>query len=93
MKITSIRYQISRIMKDIDFCVYVLPKCTSEVYFTATRCLLTVPYLACHAKKYSSAASGCPISVKDTQKIQFPMTRPLRPCIFSNGAVIAISGS
>jgi hypothetical protein len=58
-----------------------------------TACLLTEPYFACQAKKYRSAAKGCPMSVKETQKIQFPMIFPLIPFIFSSGAVMAISGN
>src|SRR5947209_13180567 len=55
--------------------------------------LLTFPYFACHAKKYSKAANGCPISTKLTQNIQFPITFPVIPSIFARGAVIDISGT
>lgn len=55
--------------------------------------LLTLPYLACQAKKYRSAPSGCPTRQKLTQKMQFPMTLPSGPRIFSNGAVRLINGS
>lgn len=54
---------------------------------------LTLPYLACHAKKYSSAPRGCPTRQKLTQKMQFPIVLPSGSRFFSNGAVMAINGS
>ena len=60
---------------------------------TGNHIRLTVPYLACQAKKYSRAASGCPINVNDTQNIQLPTILPLIPFIFSKGLVRAMRGS
>jgi hypothetical protein len=54
--------------------------------------LLTLPYFACHAKKYSSAAKGWPTKQKLTQKMQFPAILPLILCIFSKGMVAMIMG-
>jgi hypothetical protein len=36
----------------------------------------SLPYLACQAKKYNSAARGWPIKTNDTQKIVLPMIFP-----------------
>lgn len=54
---------------------------------------LTLPYLACQAKKYRRAPSGWPTRQKLTQKMQLPITLPDGPRIFSNGVVSAIKGS
>lgn len=54
--------------------------------------LLTLPYFACHAKKYNSAASGWPTRQKLTQKMQFPKILPFAPSIFSSGNVTYIIG-
>jgi len=54
--------------------------------------LLTLPYLACQAKKYNSAANGCPTRQKLTQNIQLPVTFPFVPCILSRGKVPLIRG-
>ena len=54
--------------------------------------LLTVPYLACQAKKYSNAAKGWPTRQKLTQNTQLPMTFPVTPWAFSSGTVAAING-
>lgn len=54
---------------------------------------LTLPYLACHAKKYNSAPSGCPTRQKLTQKMQLPIVLPKGSRIFSKGAVRAIKGN
>ena len=51
--------------------------------------LLTLPYLACQAKKYSNAANGCPTRQKLIQKMQLPMTLPCR----SRGNVAVMRGS
>lgn len=55
--------------------------------------LLTLPYLACHAKKYKSAPRGCPTTQKLTQKNEFPMALPSGLLNFSKGAVTKINGS
>lgn len=54
---------------------------------------LTLPYFACQAKKYSNAPKGWPTRQKLTQKMELPITFPVGSWIFSNGAVIMISGS
>src|SRR5256885_14869866 len=54
--------------------------------------MLPFPYFACHAKKYSNTANGCPISTKLTQNIQLPITLPVIPSISARGAVIEVSG-
>lgn len=56
-------------------------------------CLLTLPYLACQAKKYSSAPSGWPTRQKLSQKTQLPIIFPAWPFILSKGSVAAIRGS
>ena len=55
--------------------------------------LLTLPYLACQAKKYNRAASGCPTRQKLTQKMQLPTIFPVVPSTRVKGRVIAINGS
>lgn len=55
--------------------------------------LLTDPYFACQAKKYSSAANGWPTRQNDTQKMRFPSSLPLIPFIFASGSVMKMSGS
>ena len=54
--------------------------------------LLTLPYFACHAKKYKSAARGCPTKTKLIQKIQFPIVLPPIPFILASSSVSAMSG-
>lgn len=55
--------------------------------------LLTLPYLACHAKKYSKAPSGCPTKQKLIQNTEFPIMRVDILFIRSRGRVAAMSGS
>lgn len=55
-------------------------------------CFDTLPYFACHAKKYSSAASGCPTRQKETQKIMLPATLPRMPFIFWTVSVRMMRG-
>lgn len=52
----------------------------------------TLPYLACHAKKYNSAASGCPTKQNEAQNIMLPTVLPSKPLICCNASVSAISG-
>lgn len=55
--------------------------------------LLTLPYFACHAKKYNKAPSGWPTRQKLTQNTELPMILPVGSSIFSNGSVTVIRGS
>jgi hypothetical protein len=79
--------------KDISKSLMRVPVYLNPEGYTLTACLLTLPYFACQAKKYRSAANGCPIKVNETQNMQFPIILPLTPSIFSRGAVMAIRGS
>src|SRR5881394_2421982 len=65
--------------------------CKESWHYAGT--LLTLPYLACHAKKYNKAAKGWPTSQKLTQKTEFPMILPVGPFHFSRGTVAAIRGN
>ena len=62
-------------------------------YFGEWYVLLTLPYLACQAKKYRRAPRGCPTKQKLIQNMQLPMIFPVIPSIFVNGFVIIIKGS
>jgi hypothetical protein len=55
--------------------------------------LLTLPYLACQAKKYMSAASGWPTRQKETQNMTLPRVFPVPPFILASGSVKKINGS
>lgn len=55
--------------------------------------LLTLPYFACQAKKYSNAPSGWPTRQKVTQNTEFPIILVVGSSIRSNGRVAVISGS
>ena len=55
--------------------------------------MLALPYLACQAKKYMSAASGWPTRQKDTQKMTLPRSFPLPPFILASGSVRKIKGN
>lgn len=55
--------------------------------------LLTLPYLACHAKKYSNAPSGWPTRQKLTQNTELPMILVVGSSLRSNGRVNVMSGS
>jgi hypothetical protein len=67
---------------------------THHPYEVGQSCgLLTLPYLACQAKKYMSAASGWPTRQKETQKMTLPRVFPVPPFILASGSVRKINGS
>ena len=72
---------------------YTLDPLIPPPIFSQAHIRLTLPYFACHAKKYSKAPNGWPTKQKLIQKMEFPMALPAGPCFFSIGAVIAISGN
>lgn len=57
------------------------------------RGISALPYFACHAKKYMSAAKGCPSKQKLIQKMTLPATCPFLPSQRFSVSVMAMRGT
>lgn len=88
---TSVALLFKKWLKLLAF-IYIYDKQRTRACFYI-HIRLTLPYFACQAKKYSNAPKGWPTRQKLTQKMELPITFPVGSWIFSNGAVIMISGS